>query len=40
MAAVPITEDSFIDSEINGKWYSDHDMHTMYVGEILDVLAR
>lgn len=40
MAAVPITEDTFIDNEIMERWYKDHDMHTMYVGEIIDVLAR
>lgn len=40
MAAVPITEDTFTDKEIMGKWYSDNDMHTMYVGEIIEVLAR
>ena len=40
MAAVPITEENFTDSQIMKKWYGDHDMHTMYVGEIIEVLAR
>lgn len=40
MAAVPITEDTFTDSSIMSRWYSDKDMHTMYVGEIIDVIAR
>lgn len=40
MAAVPITEDTFTDSGIMPKWYSDHDMHTMYVGEIIEAMAR
>ena len=40
MAAVPIDEDTFTDSEFKSKWYSDNDMHTMYVGEIIDVMAR
>ena len=40
MAAVPITEDSFTDSEIMLKWYSDHNMHTMYVVEIVEALTR
>ena len=40
MAAVPITEDSFTDSSISKKWYADGDMHTMYVGEIIDLMAR
>ena len=40
MAAVPITEDTFVDDEIMSKWYGDHDMHTMYVGEIVESVAR
>lgn len=40
MAAVPISEDTFVDPEIMKKWYPDNDMHTMYVGEIIDVMAR
>lgn len=40
MAAVPITEDTFTDKDIMPKWYSDGDMHTMYVGEIIDLMAR
>ena len=39
MAAVKITKDSFLLPEIE-KWYQDGDMHTMYVGEIIEVLAR
>lgn len=34
-----ITKDSFLLPEIE-KWYQDGDMHTMYVGEIIEVLAR
>ena len=40
MAAVPITEDTFIDPKIKDKWYQDGDMHTMYIGEIIDLMAR
>ena len=40
MSATRITDDSFLDSEITDKWYKDGDMHTMYVGQIIDVLAR
>lgn len=40
MAAVPITEDTFVDSQIMPKWYSDNDMHVMYVGEIIETVAR
>ena len=39
-AAVPITEDTFIDPQIMPKWYSDNDMHVMYVGEIIEAVAR
>ena len=40
MAAVPIAEDAFTDSQIMPKWYADKDMHTMYVGEIIEAVAR
>lgn len=40
MAAVPLTEDTFLDPQIKAKFYGDNDMHTMYVGEIIDTLAR
>ena len=40
MAAVAISEDTFVDKNIAQKWYSDGDMHTMYVGEIIDLIAR
>ncbi len=40
LAAVPITEDQFVDTEIKPKWYEKGDFHTMYVGEILQVMAR
>lgn len=39
-AAVPITEDTFVDPQIMPKWYSDNDMHVMYVGEIIEAVAR
>ncbi len=40
MSATRITKDQFIDPEIEQKWYADGNMHTMYVGEIIEVLAR
>ena len=40
MAAVPVTEESFIAPELKEKWYADGDFHTMYVGEIIQVLSR
>lgn len=39
-ASIPITEEHFNDSSIMKTWYKDHDMHTMYVGEIIEVMAR
>ncbi len=39
LAATRITEDSFLAPGIR-EWYTDGDMHTMYVAEILEVLAR
>lgn len=40
MAAVPLTEDTFLDKSILPKWYAEGDFHTMYIGEIMEVLAR
>lgn len=40
MSATRMTEEQFIDPEIADQWYSDGNMHTMYIGEILEVLAR
>ena len=40
MAAVPITEEQLCDKGLKKKFYSDNDMHTMYIGEILETMAR
>lgn len=40
MAATRLTEDTFISHSIKDKWYPDGDLHTMYIAEIIDVLAR
>ena len=40
MAKIPITKDMYLNQELNPKWYSDGDYHTLYVGEILQTLAR
>lgn len=40
MAAVPITKETFTDDSIESKFYADGDYHTMYVGEIIDMMAR
>lgn len=40
LAAVPITDANMLDESLMPRWYADHDMHTMYVGEILEVLEQ
>lgn len=40
MAAVPITEETMLDKSIINNFYKDGDMHMMYVGEIIEALAR
>lgn len=40
MSATRITEDSFLTPDIKEKWYKDGDMHTMYIAEIIDIIAR
>ena len=40
MSATRITEDSFLLPELADKWYKDKDMHTMYIAEVIDILAR
>lgn len=40
MSATKIAPDQFIDAKIDNTWYKDHDYHTMYVGEITQILAR
>lgn len=39
LSAIKMTDDTFLSPDI-AKWYTDGDMHTMYVGEIIEVLAR
>ena len=39
LSATKLTEDSFLSPEV-AKWYADGDMHTMYVGEIIELMAR
>ena len=39
LSAIKLTEDSFLSPEI-AKWYKDGDLHTMYVGEIIELMAR
>lgn len=40
MAAVPMPEDVLNDKSIIDAFYKDGDMHTMYVGEIIEAMAR
>lgn len=40
MSATRMTEEQFIDPQIKEKWYADGNMHTMYIGEIIEILAR
>lgn len=40
LAAVPMGENCFSDRRIVPNFYKDGDMHTMYVGEIIEVMAR
>lgn len=40
LSCTRITPDNFCDSTIDKKWYTDGDMHNMYIGEIIEVLAR
>lgn len=40
LSATPITKEQFADPDIQSQWYADGDYHTMYIGEILQVMAR
>lgn len=40
MAAMDMPRESFIDDTIYDKWYSDDDMHVMYIGEVVDVIEK
>lgn len=40
MAATKLTQEDFFSLSIQHKWYEDGDYHTMYIAEIIEVLAR
>ena len=40
MAAVPMPAETFTDKSIAKDFYKDNDFHTMYVGEIIEAMAR
>lgn len=39
MAAVPMPKEA-LDANIDGEFYKDGDYHTMYIGEIVEIVAR
>ncbi|MBE5902104.1 MAG: flavin reductase family protein [Lachnospiraceae bacterium] len=40
MAEVPILDENFLDRNIHDQFYAEGDYHTMYIGEVVDFLAR
>lgn len=40
LSKTPINADSFTDSTLDSKWYSDGDYHNMYIAEITHMMAR
>ncbi len=40
LSATRLTPDSFLDAEIEPQNYKNGDFHTMYIGEILTIMAR
>ncbi len=40
LSATRLTQDSFLSPHIMEKFYADGDMHTMYVAEVIEALAR
>ena len=40
LSATKLTPEQFVDASLDATWYSDKDYHTMYVGEIVEALAR
>lgn len=40
MSATKINNTDFISTDLDQKWYAEGNYHTMYIGEIIDVLAR
>lgn len=40
MCRQPITPDNFCMDFIDEKWYKDKDYHSLYIGEIVSILAR
>lgn len=40
MSRTPLLPDSFLDTDIDSKWYPEKDYHEMYIAEIVDVLVK
>ena len=40
MSATPITPEQFLNKTIEEKWYKDGNLHTLYIGEITNVLSE
>jgi flavin reductase (DIM6/NTAB) family NADH-FMN oxidoreductase RutF len=40
LSSTKITPESFVVPEIMKEWYPDGDMHTMYIAEIIEAMAR
>ncbi len=40
LSVTKINATDFVDSTLEDQWYKDQDMHNMYIGEIVEVLAR
>ena len=40
MSATLIKPEDFKDGGIDEAWYKDKDYHTLYIAEIMDILAR
>lgn len=40
MCAMDMCENNFIQSEMNEKWFSNKDYHTLYISEIIKVLKK
>lgn len=40
LAAIPMTSENMLDPSLIPDWYKDGDYHTIYIGEIVEILAR
>lgn len=40
LAMQPLPAESFLDMEIDEKWYGDKDYHDLYIGEVVEILEK